>query len=124
MVCKPVMVVDDEEGIRETVALALELEGFASVLARNGADALAKLATHTPCVILLDLMMPVMDGLEFMRRTESLPVIADIPIVLVTAFAKDAAASRARCIVNKPFSLDELVATVKQYCGQTPAYHA
>lgn len=112
------MVVDDERGIRDTISRMLELEGYAAVLAENGRDALTKLETCNPCLILLDVMMPVMGGLEFMKCVGEDPKLADIPIVLVTAYGSDVDASLARSIIDKPFRLHDILDTVKQYCDR------
>jgi two-component system chemotaxis response regulator CheY len=107
---KRVLVVDDDPDIRELLFTALEDEGFEVVPAANGREALSLIATFRPDVIILDLMMPVMDGWQFaseMRAREE-----DIPIVLLSAardlraHAKTLAAAE---IIEKPFDLSELL---------------
>lgn len=107
---KRVLVVDDDPDIRELLFTALEDEGFEVVPAGNGQEALAIIKTFRPDVIVLDLMMPVMDGWQFaaeLRNREE-----DIPIVLLSA-ARDlrthAKALSAAEIIEKPFDLSELL---------------
>jgi CheY-like chemotaxis protein len=81
-----VLVVDDDADLREAIAMALMDEGFHSVGASNGADALARLRTGpTPDLIILDLMMPVMDGWAFREAQQRDPALASIPVLVLSA---------------------------------------
>src|SRR2546423_10696788 len=84
---KVLLVVDDDPGIRESLAELLHDEGYVVLTAINGQDALARLRTSgdRPCVILLDLMMPVMSGSEFYTEMRNDPALADIPVVIISA---------------------------------------
>jgi CheY-like chemotaxis protein len=119
----PVLVVDDEPNILEVVQAALEDEGFAVLTAGNGAAALAVLDDHTPCVILLDLQMPGMDGRtfvhEYRRRAAQGPVGA-APIIAFTASRmpdEGAADLDLQGVLRKPFELDRLVEVVGHYAA-------
>ena len=107
---KRVLVVDDDPDIRELLFTALEDEGFEVVPAGNGQEALAIIETFRPDVIVLDLMMPVMDGWQFAAELRARD--EDIPIVLLSA-ARDlrthAKALSAAEIIEKPFDLSELL---------------
>ena len=110
MAGKRVLVVDDDPDIRELLFSALEDEGFEVVPVANGAEALAVIRTFQPDVILLDLMMPVMDGWQFaseLRAREQ-----EIPLVLLSA-ARDLGAHAkqlaAADVITKPFDLAELL---------------
>jgi DNA-binding response OmpR family regulator len=107
---KRVLVVDDDPDIRELLFTALEDEGFEVVPAGNGQEALAIIKTFRPDVIVLDLMMPVMDGWQFARELRARK--EDIPLVLLSA-ARDlrvhAKALSAADIIEKPFDLSELL---------------
>lgn len=107
---KRVLVVDDDPDIRELLFTALEDEGFEVVPAGNGQEALAIIKTFRPDVIILDLMMPVMDGWQFAAELRALD--EDIPLVLLSA-ARDlrthAEALSAAEIIEKPFDLSELL---------------
>ena len=83
---EPVLVVEDDPDLREMMEQMLHLEGFATLTAPNGQEALNLLNTGAPVkVILLDLMMPVMDGWEFRRRQLADPKLAGIPVVVMSA---------------------------------------
>src|SRR5437870_2371426 len=84
-----VLVVDDDEGIRFALSDTLEDVGYRVVVAKDGVEALAKLRgpEERPCVILLDLMMPAMDGWTFRHEQRRDPAIAEIPVVVLTADA-------------------------------------
>ena len=104
------LVVDDDPDIRELLFTALEDEGFEVVPAANGQEALAIIRTFHPDVIVLDLMMPVMDGWQFASELRARD--EDIPIVLLSAardlrtHAKNLSAAE---IIEKPFDLSELL---------------
>jgi CheY-like chemotaxis protein len=122
--CQGVLLVDDDRDIRETVSGILEDEGYSPVLqATDGQDALLQLreAPVKPCVILLDLMMPRMDGWEFRAEQMRDRTLAHIPIVLLTANGaprQRASALQAAGALSKPFKLDELLHAVEQFCDR------
>jgi CheY-like chemotaxis protein len=80
-----VLVVDDDPDVRVMLETYLELEGFDVLTASNGLDALQRLRDVRPSVILLDLMMPVMDGFMFLDHVKHVPALAQVPIVVLTA---------------------------------------
>ncbi|MFN8458847.1 MAG: response regulator [Anaerolineae bacterium] len=113
-----VLIVDDEEFGRETVGDLLIPQGFHLIFAANGPEALEKAAAFTPDVILLDVMMPGMDGFEVCRRLRADPLLAEVPVIMVTAL--DDRASRLQGLesgaddfISKPFDRLELRARVK-----------
>jgi len=77
--------VDDEPDVRELTRRTLEAEGLGVREAGNGKEALEEVARKRPGLIILDLMMPVMDGFEFVLRLRQNPDTADLPVVVVTA---------------------------------------
>lgn len=79
------LVVDDDADIRETMAGVLEDEGYEVRLAEDGRAALAVLETCAPQVIVLDLMMPVMNGEEFRQNQLRDPALASIPVIVISA---------------------------------------
>jgi two-component system chemotaxis response regulator CheY len=108
------LLVDDEDGICESLKRVLEFEGFTVHVASNGQEGLEQLKTVKPCVILLDLMMPVMDGWQFAEALEADQARRSIPIVLLTAFADKAKGIRCEAILDKPFDLNVLLEKVKR----------
>lgn len=115
-----VLVVDDDRGIRNLVTEVMRDEGFQVDQARNGSEALDRVRSAPPDVIILDLMMPLMDGPSFARACRQDPCCADVPIVMLSS-AKNAreVASHLRpfgvreCL-NKPFDIDALVGAVEK----------
>ncbi|HEX8969770.1 MAG TPA: response regulator [Chloroflexota bacterium] len=117
MTADRILVVDDDEAIRQIVRLCLSEEGYEVIEAPNGEAAFEKLeeSPAPPSLILLDLRMPVMDGWEFARRYQ-LTAEPHAPIVaFVAAFdaARDCADLPTAAIINKPFDLDDLLRAVR-----------
>jgi CheY-like chemotaxis protein len=118
-----VFIVEDDVDTREMLGRFLELEGYHVESAANGKLALERLDAGTPaCVILLDLMMPVMDGWQFRREQARHAALADIPVIIVSAAGRDRIQQiDADAYLLKPIDLDELLAQVTQYCSPGPA---
>ncbi len=110
-----VLVVDDESDIRQAVAEVLMDEGYQVVGACDGVEALAKARAYHPEVVLLDLMMPRMDGWEFRRVQMHDPEVSRIPVVVLSALGPDSL--EAEGYVGKPFDVDELVSAVRRYAS-------
>ncbi len=114
-----ILVVDDDVDIRDTLGDALEAAGYPVVTAENGRDALDRLASMgRPCLILLDLMMPVMDGFEFLALGLTSGAIVGVPIVVITAYDHLAAraADASAAVLRKPFDLEVLMTWVERFC--------
>ena len=119
MKCSSVLIVEDERDIRETLKQVLELEGYNAITASNGKEAIEMLATiPRPCLILLDLMMPVMDGWQFLEAQREDIILATIPVVIVSAAGEKAKSAGASAFIKKPVELDCLLSLVKQYCTE------
>jgi CheY-like chemotaxis protein len=114
----PVLIVEDDEDLREMMAQLLTLEGFHAASVSNGREALDYLhETASPDVILLDLMMPVMDGWEFRRQQQADPTLADVPVIVLSALDHArAAALDADAFLKKPLDFDRLLTLVRTYC--------
>ena len=111
-----VLVVEDDEEVRESLTEALADEGYSVSSAANGAEALALLAASgKPCIVLLDLMMPVMDGWEFLQRIEKDPRLQDLKVCVVTAVPEKAPKTATR-VLAKPVRLDNVIGLLQQYC--------
>lgn len=113
-----VLVVDDEEGIQQTLREVLDIEGYEVVVASNGRQALDIISRWLPDVIVLDLMMPVMSGRAFREAQLALPDGGDgVPVVVISG-ARDARgraeAIGAAAVIVKPFDLDDVVTTVER----------
>jgi DNA-binding response OmpR family regulator len=121
-----VLLVDDDERIRRTVGTALELEGFAVVAANGGRSALEAVARVRPSVMLLDLMMPDLDGLEVLRRLRGGG--DDLPVCVLSA--RDEVDDRVAGLqagaddyVVKPFAMEEVVARLHALLRRRPPPH-
>ncbi len=113
-----VLVIDDEESILDLIKLGLKYEGFKVEAASEGEEGIAAAQRTNPVFIILDRMLPDMDGLEVCRRLRTNPTTRDIPILLLTA--KDAVDSRVEGLntgaddyLTKPFNFEELVARMR-----------
>ena len=115
-----VLVVEDDVEIRELVRDLIAGEGYAVEVAANGREALDYLrsAPAPPCLILLDLMMPVMSGPELLEIMSDDPSLASLPVVVVSAVADRGVAPGVKRFLRKPVSADLLRRVVKQYCGR------
>jgi len=115
---KKVLIVEDEQDILQLVKHYLEKEGFRPITAISGLDALKKVKDEKPDLVVLDLMLPEMDGLEVCKRLRSMPSTAMLPILMLTAKAEESDTIvglelGADDYVTKPFSPKALVARVK-----------
>jgi two-component system, chemotaxis family, chemotaxis protein CheY len=114
-----VLVVDDDPDILQTLGLCLTSEGYRVLMAANGKEALDILDHEHPSVILLDLMMPVMDGWQFVAELEHRGR-RDVPLLILSADRSvqgHAKQLRANGHLAKPFDLDELLGKVQQLTG-------
>ncbi len=115
MAAARILLVEDDAGIRDSVAEVLESEGYEVSAVANGSDALEWLAREAPPdVLLVDLVMPVMSGGELLERVRADPRLAAIPAVLMTAAMPTASAPmpEADAMLPKPFELDALLEVV------------
>lgn len=111
-----VLVVDDEINIAELISTALRYEGFETATAQSGSEALAEVRKRPPQLLILDVMLPDLDGFELARRLGAHS--GDLPIIFLTA--KDTTEDKIRGLtlggddyVTKPFSVEELIARVQ-----------
>jgi two-component system chemotaxis response regulator CheY len=117
-VCR-VLIVEDDPDLREMMCLLLAHEGFEPAAARDGLEALDLLRSHKvePAVIVLDIMMPRMDGEQFLREQAVDPSIRDIPVVLLTAAPCEQLDVNAAAILRKPCDYDALVSAIRTHCA-------
>ena len=118
-----ILIVEDDADTRDMIGRFLELEGYAVETAANGRQALDRLdAGAHACVILLDLMMPVMDGWEFRRIQVSHATLSKIPVIVFSAAGRDRMAQiDANDYLSKPVDLDELLDRISRYCRPLPS---
>ena len=122
-----VLIVEDDPDVREMLATLLSMEGFYAVSAEDGLEALHLLRTvrhrapDTPCLVLLDLKMPRLGGHEFRRAQLGDPVVANVPVAVMSgAVDLDRRAEDLGAVasVPKPIDVDALMKVVRKYCGQ------
>jgi len=112
-----ILIVEDDDDIREALTQILQLEGYVVREASNGREALDISAQNpTPSLILLDLMMPVMDGWQFRAEQMKDPILSKVPVVVISADAsvhEKVASFGAASVLPKPISLDRLLRAVE-----------
>jgi CheY-like chemotaxis protein len=117
-----VLVVEDNDDVRESLARVLLAHGFDAAPAWSGEDALRHFRQgYRPCVVVLDLRMPGMDGWSFLDRMREEPEGKDVPVIVVTALANERAAAEERGVAEffvKPAKPDALVAAVTRNCAR------
>jgi DNA-binding response OmpR family regulator len=107
---RSVLVIDDDPRLRQVVAMYLGIEGYQVFTASNGAQGLAEVEARRPHAVIVDVMMPGMDGVETCRRLRANPATQDVPVLMLTALGGDDAAEKARQagatqFLTKPFNL-------------------
>jgi CheY-like chemotaxis protein len=117
-----IMIVEDDAEIRETLVDVMEDAGISTTAAINGRDALDKLrnAVTLPCLILLDLMMPVMDGRAFRQAQLTVPELCKIPVVLISAYQdldRQAQELSVAGFLRKPLKLTDIRSYADRFCG-------
>lgn len=111
-----VLIVDDDQSIRESLEMALELENRPTAQAANGRAALEWLRHHDPpSLILLDLMMPVMNGWQVIDHLQKDERLSEIPVVVISAFGRDLGTATQFPVLRKPIDLDTLLEAVNSY---------
>lgn len=116
---KKILAVDDERHIVRLVEVNLQRAGYEVVTAFDGREALEKVKSENPDLVVLDVMMPYMDGFEVLKHLKADPATADIPVIMLTAKAQDADVFRGwqsgvDCYLTKPFNPMELLTFVKR----------
>ncbi|UCV09758.1 response regulator transcription factor [Dechloromonas denitrificans] len=117
-----ILIVDDEPNIVISLEFLMKKEGFEIAIAGDGEEALAKVASFKPDLLLLDVMMPKKSGFEVCEALRADPALAGLLIVMLTAKGRDAEVAKGLAIgadayVTKPFSTKDLVAKVKSMLG-------
>lgn len=119
-----VLVVDDEVEIRQLLSTMLTMMGYESFMAEDGLDALEKIPECQPDILILDVMMPRMDGLTLCRKLRGVQETADLPIIMLSGKAHQEAIQEglqagANRYLVKPMGMDELTRNIKEVLGET-----
>ena len=118
-----VVVAEDDRDVREMLCEVLTAEGFDVAAARNGVETLALLRANTSriCVVLLDVMMPVMSGAEVIEHQRRDPQLSTVPVVVMSARWETRDLFEGIEFLRKPMSLDHVLHVVRHHCKQRPA---
>jgi CheY-like chemotaxis protein len=119
----PILIVEDDPDSRAMLAAMLSLHGYSATLAANGAEGLAHARQSPPCLILLDLMMPVMDGPSFRAEQLADPALAAIPVMVISGRHNAPTMARelgAIGVMAKPIAMNALLDVVRQHCEAGP----
>jgi CheY-like chemotaxis protein len=112
-----ILIVDDEFSIVETLGEILSWEGYAVVTAPNGRAALEEIQRQAPDLVILDFMMPVMDGLDMLRELRAQPRYAQLPVILMSAARVIGDAGEPRqydALLRKPFEVSAVLALLRK----------
>jgi CheY-like chemotaxis protein len=121
---REIVIVDDLEEVRDALLGMVEEAGYEAVAFSNPAGALARIAEHRPALVLLDMMMPGIDGAEFLARLRQLRGSRDVPVIVVSAIGhlmqgreSDVNAAGVAEVLSKPVSYTTLIAAVRRVIG-------
>lgn len=115
--CQSILVVEDDEDIRSALIELLESEGYEAHEASNGKEALDTLhEIPKPCLVLLDMMMPIMNGRQFLDEVMKDSKLAPIPVLIVSAVADKTNTEGSVGFLKKPIDIDVILKLVSQYC--------
>ena len=113
------LVVDDDEQLREFIRVNLEMDGYVVREAGSAAEGLAALEEQAPALVLLDVMMPQVDGFEMLRRMQEQHGLGSVPVIMFSGKVDEETAGRAaregaQAFVGKPFDPQALIESTKQ----------
>lgn len=109
-----ILLVEDDEDVRDMLRVTLELSGHAVAVATNGSSALVAIEEQRPCLVILDLVMPVLDGWGVLAQMKERR-LDDVPVCVISAFG-ERAPDEAIATLCKPFDTNELLAIADRYC--------
>jgi len=121
---KLVLVVDDEDMTRQMIVMFLTMDGHQSVEAENGVEALEQVAKHHPDAIILDVMMPEMDGITMCKKLRANPATASIPVLMLSGRSQinaeqEGLEAGANAYMKKPMDPNEMLVILKKIMMQS-----
>ena len=112
-----ILVVEDDIDIRSALVQILRMEGHETAEAANGKEALEYIRNNPrPCMVLLDMMMPVMTGRQFLDVFKDEPESSSIPVIIISAVADRIDTSGAQEFIRKPLEVSKLLEVIAKYC--------
>jgi len=118
-----ILVVEDNTDLRRMFRMSLALAGYDVEEAGDGFDALRLVESRPPDLVVLDLVLPALDGVSVQQELAACPVTSQIPVVIVTGSNIDTDRLDVACVLHKPVMPDELIHTVRRCLAQAPASH-
>jgi len=120
-----ILVVEDHPPTAKLVQVALQEQGYRVLTASNGAEGLLAVNAEAPDLVILDVMMPVMDGFDMLRVMRAAPQTRELPVVILTAKSADEDVLRGwatgvSSYLTKPFAIDDLIAMVRRILAAQP----
>ncbi len=117
---KTICVIDDEPGIRAELGNWLKDYGYAVMTAASGSEALKKIRRKRPSLVILDIIMPEIDGLEVLHQLKSDPLTSSIPVIMLTAKMESSTIIKAQGLqaadyFMKPFENEEFIRSIRRY---------
>jgi CheY-like chemotaxis protein len=109
-----VLIIDDEEGVRESLRDVVEMAGCSALLAASAEEALPLLGEHHPCLVVLDLLLPGMSGAEMLDKMRSEPAFSAVPVIISTSAPERA--PRGVPVLAKPIDIDALCGWMQRVC--------
>jgi CheY-like chemotaxis protein len=117
---RPIMVVDDDDNVRRMMCMMLEAEGYVTIAARDGIEALERMRAASPSLVFVDLMMPRMDGEHLIHSMRADAALSDIPVAIMSGHSHPPSALSGETRLLKPIELEELLSVAGRY-SQQPA---
>jgi CheY-like chemotaxis protein len=115
---RTILVVEDEYDVQQVVAEILRDEGYQVSVCGNGREAISQLRKHCPDVVVMDVMMPLLSGLQVLEEMEKSPGLKDVPVILMSEVSLPRSEPpRWRAFLRKPFRLEQLLNAVKRVSG-------
>ncbi len=116
----PILLVEDDDELRSALFDMLTAQGYLVHTAANGLEALSRAREVRPVMIVLDLMMPVMDGVKFLEHRSADPTLGAVPVVVLTAQIDKASeiADQVLAVLSKPIHLGRLLGLIRQACDR------
>lgn len=126
---KSILVIEDDDIVSQTIEHCLRRENFRVILARNGVEGLQLVRRHIPDLVVLDIIMPGMDGLSVCREMRADALVSDVPVLILTARTKDEDKVKgflagADDYLSKPFNIEEFILRVRAILRRTESHHS
>jgi DNA-binding response OmpR family regulator len=110
-----VLVIEDDLDTNEAIVGVLTAEGYSCLVAYDGDEGMRLLQKHQPALVVLDLQLPGLPGVEFLVRKSGIPALAEIPVVVVTGLSNVPKLDKVVAMLRKPFTIDDILDIVWKF---------